>query len=199
MQSSTCANSPIHTTAINSPSAFRRVTTTRANVNRAQLMCHQTSKVSTTIIIAIHRYSTDKPGRICQKLENECADPTRNTCDPNAQCADEIVGYRCTCNAGFIDISPTPTSPGRACKKGCNLLSPPSISVIAAVNECADPKLNDCHKAANCTDLVDSYRCDCPPGSRDISPNPAFPGRVCLVCEFQVTTVLTICPHSSRG
>lgn len=49
---------------------------------------------------------------------------------------------------------------------------------------CADSKLNDCDKMAKCVDTTDSYLCQCPANSRDISPNPAFSGRVCLICKF---------------
>uniref|UniRef100_A0AC35GEY8 Notch n=1 Tax=Panagrolaimus sp. PS1159 TaxID=55785 RepID=A0AC35GEY8_9BILA len=43
-------------------------------------------------------------------------------------------------------------------------------------------------KAAKCTDTVDSYTCQCPANSKDISPNQAFPGRVCLVFEDECLT-----------
>lgn len=44
-----------------------------------------------------------------------------------------------------------------------------------------DEKLNDCDKAAKCIDTIDSYTCECPQNSKDISPNPAFSGRACHV------------------
>lgn len=65
------------------------------------------------------------------------------------------------------------------------------------VNECLDPKLNDCDKLARCIDTLDSYTCECPPMSKDISPNPAFPGRVCLVFENECETGKHDCDHNA--
>ncbi len=91
------------------------------------------------------------------------------------------------CGPGLLDVSPSPSMPGRACRKGETYRI--SVAIVgdcynfSVVNECADPKLNDCHQAAKCTDTIDSFQCSCPPNSRDISPNAAFPGRVCLICK----------------
>lgn len=57
---------------------------------------------------------------------------------------------------------------------------------ISVVNECLDPKTNDCDRNAKCRDTMDSYECECPSNSKDISPSPAFPGRVCLLCMLPV-------------
>ncbi|KRZ75495.1 Transmembrane cell adhesion receptor mua-3, partial [Trichinella papuae] len=104
------------------------------------------------------------PGRVCHKAVDECADPNLNTCDRNAACFDDLFGYRCQCLEGYLDISPVPTNPGRACKK--------------IVNECETGE-HDCDPSAACIDTLDFYKCLCPADSEDVSPNPAFPGRVC--------------------
>lgn len=39
---------------------------------------------------------------------------------------------------------------------------------------------NDCDKNAICTNVLDSYKCQCRPGYFDVSPDPeGKPGRVC--------------------
>lgn len=69
--------------------------------------------------------------------------------------------------------------------------------MFAVVNECLDTKLNDCDKLARCVDTLDSYTCECPPMSKDISPNAAFPGRVCLVFENECETGKHDCDHNA--
>lgn len=83
-----------------------------------------------------------------------------------------------------MDVSPSPTLPGRLCR--------------ALVNECAEQKLNDCDKQARCIDTPDSFVCECPPNSKDISPNSvAFPGRVCHVFENECLTGKHDCDPSA--
>jgi hypothetical protein len=36
--------------------------------------------------------------------------------------------------------------------------------------------------------LLDGYQCECPLNTKDISPSPAFPGRVCHVFENECLT-----------
>ncbi|KHJ44769.1 EGF-like domain protein [Trichuris suis] len=105
-------------------------------------------------------------GRACHKPTDECADPTLNTCDRNALCLDDLFGYRCQCPEGYLDVSPVPSNPGRACKK--------------IVDECSSGE-HDCDPIALCVDTPDYYKCICPANSADVSPNPTFPGRVCRI------------------
>ncbi|KRY94756.1 Transmembrane cell adhesion receptor mua-3, partial [Trichinella zimbabwensis] len=69
------------------------------------------------------------PGRVCHKAVDECADPNLNTCDRNAACFDDLFGYRCQCLEGYLDISPVPTNPGRACKKSTLTIRRSSMNV----------------------------------------------------------------------
>lgn len=56
-----------------------------------------------------------------------------------------------------------------------------TLIFFLVINECLDEKLNDCDRNAKCSDTIDSYTCECPQNSKDISPNPSFPGRACHV------------------
>lgn len=140
----------------------------------------------------------DHPGRVCQQMINECASPNLNSCDKNAKCVDLEDGYRCECKKGFLDVSPSQSLPGRACRQSMFCLwRIPFKPGCLVVNECLDSKLNDCDKLARCIDTLDSYTCECPPMSKDISPNPAFPGRVCLVFENECETGKHDCDHNA--
>ncbi|VDM14208.1 unnamed protein product [Wuchereria bancrofti] len=80
-----------------------------------------------------------KPGRICQKEINECADPSNYNidCSENARCYDMAESFTCICNPGFTDISSHYSLlPGRKC--------------VENVNECNGT--NDCSPNADCID-----------------------------------------------
>ncbi|KAK0416294.1 hypothetical protein QR680_012402 [Steinernema hermaphroditum] len=48
------------------------------------------------------------------------------------------------------------------------------------INECLQPRLNDCHENAKCIDKSEGYTCECKPGFADISEHPdTKPGRIC--------------------
>ncbi|VDN06501.1 unnamed protein product [Thelazia callipaeda] len=49
------------------------------------------------------------------------------------------------------------------------------------INECTQPRLNDCHENARCIDQIEGYTCECESGYADVSENPkGKPGRICL-------------------
>ncbi|KAK6743395.1 hypothetical protein RB195_010571 [Necator americanus] len=115
-------------------------------------------------------------GRICVR-NNACRDPKLNTCSRNAICYDEAKGYRCECARGFIDRSPDSTKRGRVCE-------PPPPPTPPPRHPCQDPNLNDCHPAGSCRATgAQSYTCECLQGYADKSPNPAKPGRICVLTE----------------
>uniref|UniRef100_A0A1I8BC42 Transmembrane matrix receptor MUP-4 n=1 Tax=Meloidogyne hapla TaxID=6305 RepID=A0A1I8BC42_MELHA len=47
------------------------------------------------------------------------------------------------------------------------------------IDECSDPKLNECSSDAICTDLPEGYSCHCKPGYADVSPKRGRAGSVC--------------------
>ncbi|CAI4230491.1 unnamed protein product [Auanema sp. JU1783] len=110
----------------------------------------------------------NKPGRICQRTQNECgAKQTYGVdCDASASCVDTPEGFQCVCQPGFADISDSVSKlPGRKC--------------IEMKNECLDGSA-DCSSNADCFDRPDSYECRCRPGFVDASPDVShYPGRVC--------------------
>lgn len=110
-----------------------------------------------------------KTGMLCRRRMNECARPSdfNVDCDSNAVCVDTEEGFSCRCRPGFADISESFNKfPGRKC--------------IEAVNECLDPKLNDCAENSVCEDAKEGYTCKCRSGFVDASANSnKYPGRVC--------------------
>uniref|UniRef100_A0A915PRP0 Uncharacterized protein n=1 Tax=Setaria digitata TaxID=48799 RepID=A0A915PRP0_9BILA len=145
-----------------------------------------------------------KPGRICQKEVNECANPSNFIidCSENAICQDTPENFTCLCNPGFTDISAHYSLlPGRKC--------------VANINECLNG-INDCSPDAECIDQPDGsmlkdlpesnnsfvlfikcdtsrfveviqrnvavqYICKCKEGFVDASPNAShYPGRQCI-------------------
>lgn len=46
--------------------------------------------------------------------EMECEDSRRNNCDANARCIEQVPGYACACNTGWMD-APGSSSPGTSC------------------------------------------------------------------------------------
>ncbi|TKR77104.1 hypothetical protein L596_018138 [Steinernema carpocapsae] len=85
-------------------------------------------------------------------------DLNANSCGPNEQCKRTYSGeYTCQCND-----EATQTSDG-SCK---------------VFNQCEHT--NECDKNAVCSNAYDSYKCQCKPGYKDISPDPIrLPGRRC--------------------
>ncbi|KAE9418454.1 hypothetical protein Angca_009775 [Angiostrongylus cantonensis] len=109
-----------------------------------------------------------RTGRKC--LERVCVDDSKHNCHAAAVC-EEVDGpekYTCKCRDGYVDVNKQ--NPVEIVGRECREL----------VNECLDPSLNDCDPAATCRDTADSYECQCPVGSRDISKDPSKPGRSCF-------------------
>ncbi|VDK69878.1 unnamed protein product [Litomosoides sigmodontis] len=68
-------------------------------------------------------------------------------------------GYSCQCPHGI----------GRSTDGRCII-----------INECAQPRLNECHENATCIDQTEGYTCRCLNGFADLSENPqSKPGRIC--------------------
>ncbi|CAG9540270.1 unnamed protein product [Cercopithifilaria johnstoni] len=111
-----------------------------------------------------------KPGRICQREVNECANPVNYNvdCSKNAKCQDTAESFMCICNSGFTDISAHYSLlPGRKCVKD--------------VDECSSGGINDCATNAECIDQPIGYICKCKEGFVDASPNIThYPGRQCI-------------------
>ncbi|CAJ0580735.1 unnamed protein product, partial [Mesorhabditis spiculigera] len=110
----------------------------------------------------------NKPGRQCQRTQNECGAPQTYgvDCHDAASCVDTAEGFQCVCQPGYTDISATYSkNPGRQC--------------VEVVNECRMGTA-DCSPNAECIDLPQGYDCRCRAGYVDASPNVEFyPGRVC--------------------
>ncbi|CAJ0941120.1 unnamed protein product, partial [Mesorhabditis belari] len=74
---------------------------------------------------------------------------------------------------------------------------PPGISRLGdgrckMVNECSQPKLNQCHKDARCIDKSDGYTCQCNAGFADVSPDRVNkPGRQCQRTQNECGQKLT--------
>lgn len=65
------------------------------------------------------------------------------------------------------------------------------------INECEDPKLNDCDENATCMDNDLSFECLCREGFIDASPKPREkPGIKCQKREFQRRTASSSLPES---
>ncbi|VDM42590.1 unnamed protein product [Toxocara canis] len=63
------------------------------------------------------------------------------------------------------------------CPTGVNRL-PDGRCIL--IDECAQPRLNDCHENARCIDQDEGYLCECLPGFADVSEDPVKkPGRIC--------------------
>ncbi|KJH45791.1 EGF-like domain protein [Dictyocaulus viviparus] len=119
-------------------------------------------------------------GRKC--LERVCLDDSKHNCHAAAICeeVDSVEKYKCKCRDGYVDVdSNNPVPVALFLIENC-------LRVLAGhecrelVNECLDPSMNDCDPAATCRDTTDSYVCQCPIGSRDVSKDPSKPGRNCL-------------------
>ncbi|KFD62989.1 hypothetical protein M514_03614 [Trichuris suis] len=57
-----------------------------------------------------------QPGRQCTNVTDMCADPSLNSCDPEAICIKKPDGYICVCPDGYRDVSSNAKlPPGRVC------------------------------------------------------------------------------------
>ena len=100
-------------------------------------VCQEAVKICTTALHKRVSQSTTYFVNACPK--NECSSCS---CDVNANCANEIGSYRCSCKAGF-------TGDGRTCSD---------------IQECSQtPPL--CAHPAQCIKLPGSFSCVCPFGS----------------------------------
>ncbi|CAJ0578738.1 unnamed protein product, partial [Mesorhabditis spiculigera] len=107
--------------------------------------------------------ASSRPGRVCVRAytpeppECEVADPM--SCDQHKQevCVFVNSTYKCRCAAGRSRL------PDGRC---------------LVINECADPRLNDCGKNSECIDQAEGFTCQCRSGYADASP-AGLTGRVC--------------------
>lgn len=134
-----------------------------------------------------------KPGRKCFVPINECKNPALNNCSRFAKCIDRPDGYECQCLSGYHDKNPK--HPGTVCNFSKLPITTLSLSTIncgfkkrkqiyfrfTVINECEQPKLNDCHQHAECIDTEAGYDCKCIPPYKD--EKPELPGRICTFNE----------------
>uniref|UniRef100_A0AC34QH72 Uncharacterized protein n=1 Tax=Panagrolaimus sp. JU765 TaxID=591449 RepID=A0AC34QH72_9BILA len=113
--------------------------------------------------------ATFYPGRVCNKPSKPADDPrvshSLDSCDPNnpqcgsnARCTDgKSKGqFVCECNNNAFRFRD-----GQCHHFACEVA-------------------HDCDKNAECTNVFDGFKCQCPPGYVDLSPDPETrPGRVC--------------------
>lgn len=60
------------------------------------------------------------------------------------------------------------------------------INFISVIDECITGSAR-CDPKAICTDTEDGYRCNCPSGYIDVSPDPVNEsGRICAQCKYNV-------------
>ncbi|KAM4023720.1 uromodulin-like [Anomaloglossus baeobatrachus] len=102
-------------------------------------------------------------------------------CHPDAICEEFSGRKRCSCKDGFLgdgfhcsDVDECETSWTNLCPERCrNALGSyfcgcplgykeTSEKNCVDINECLDPKLNDCHSLATCTNTQGNYSCSCP-------------------------------------
>ncbi|KAK0416184.1 hypothetical protein QR680_012332 [Steinernema hermaphroditum] len=104
-----------------------------------------------------------KPGRMCVRAvvpeAPECNVNDPMSCDQhkNEVCVYRNGTYKCACASGYSRL------PDGRC---------------LVINECQDPKLNDCAANADCVDQAAGYTCQCRSGFADVSP-PGTVGRIC--------------------
>lgn len=107
--------------------------------------------------------------------EDECADPTTNTCDENATCINLPQGFSCTCESGY-------EGDGQTCTN---------------INEC-DLGTDNCDPRVDCVDTEGGFECGaCPSGFEDVFGDGSFCRDIdectldtddCLVAEFCTNT-----------
>uniref|UniRef100_A0A915D433 Transmembrane cell adhesion receptor mua-3 n=1 Tax=Ditylenchus dipsaci TaxID=166011 RepID=A0A915D433_9BILA len=124
----------------------------------------------------------DKPGRMCTKAAvppaPECNVNDPMSCDKNKYevCLFMSGTYKCACPNGYSRL------PNGKC---------------LAVNECQNPRLNDCSQDADCVDQAEGYTCQCKSGFADVSPESGKPGRLCH-CDSNAVCVDTEEGYSCR-
>ena len=82
---------------------------------------------------------------------DECADGS-DLCDPNATCTNEVPGYDCDCNAGWV---------------GTGLVCADEDECLTGNNACSAP-------TEVCSNLVGTYDCDCDTGFSQVGPLEAL-------------------------
>ncbi|KAL9921918.1 calcium-binding EGF-like domain-containing protein pawn isoform 2-T5 [Glossina fuscipes fuscipes] len=75
-----------------------------------------------------------------------------------------------------------------------------AISALRDLNECQSQHLNDCHPSATCSNSWGSFRCLCPPGTRDPwADQPYRAGRECQSCPDTYCNSHGTCGYSNEG
>lgn len=91
----------------------------------------------------------------------DTCDPGRPACGASEQCALDSASNRHVCK----------------CAPGARRWQDGTCRVFEA---CSEEQANDCDATAICSNVFDSFQCQCRPGYLDVSPNPVLaPGRVC--------------------
>ncbi|XP_052093084.1 uncharacterized protein LOC127729350 isoform X2 [Mytilus californianus] len=90
-------------------------------------------------------------GRNCYD-DNECA---LGWCPHSAECENIPGSFKCKCKPGYTQELPEECGGYQQCKAVCK-----------DIDECADPKKNNCSENAVCTNLQGSYSCRCKRGYR---------------------------------
>uniref|UniRef100_A0A915EAS0 Uncharacterized protein n=1 Tax=Ditylenchus dipsaci TaxID=166011 RepID=A0A915EAS0_9BILA len=148
-------------------------------------------------------YPQRNPGHHCEEIKKKL-DPCQagtHDCHANAKCSNKQVNdpsltvyavdtsseYTCTCLPGFLDKSADIIKkPGRICIK------PEKCETGGQV----------CSPNADCLNLADGFTCQCKSGYEDRSPNPAKPGRTCVVkdpCANNNCDSAATCYSSTNG
>ncbi|GMS89863.1 hypothetical protein PENTCL1PPCAC_12038, partial [Pristionchus entomophagus] len=118
-----------------------------------------------------------KPGRVCvreQLISQRAKNRGQKTFTPDPPECDVNDPLSCNANKKEVCVFTNGTYKCR-CASGYSRLSDGRCLVI---NECADTRLNNCHKDAQCIDQAEGYSCSCNPGFADVSPKGES-GRIC--------------------